>query len=81
MFRVPDVEPGTARKMRPIRQQDAELLRRYKALMLKHGLKESLWCDQCEHEGREPGLRASVMDERIDFECRCTVRRYRGQTF
>lgn len=68
------------RQMRTLMAADADLLRRYKRLLLKYGLIESLWCVPCEHEGREPGLRASVMDDKIDFECRCTVRRYRGQT-
>lgn len=74
------VTDPNGRRMRTFMQADAELLRRYKALLVKYGLIESLWCVPCEHEGREPGLRASVMDEKIDFECRCTVRRYRGQT-
>ncbi len=62
-------------------QQDATLLRNYKKFLQRHGMKESLWCQRCEDAGRQPGLRASVMDGKIDFQCRCTVRRYRGQTY
>ena len=60
---------------------DAALLREYKRFLMKHGMRESLWCMRCEEHGRPPGLKAYVTDGKIDFECRCTVRRYRGQTF
>lgn len=60
---------------------DAALLREYKRFLMKHGMRESLWCMTCEEHGRPPGLKAYVTDSKIDFECRCTVRRYRGQTF
>ena len=62
-------------------QTDAELLRTYKKFLLKYGLKESLWCLHCEDAERPAGLRAAVTDSKIDFVCRCTVRRYRGQTY
>lgn len=65
----------------PLTEQDAELLRQYKRFLLKHGLVESLWCHLCAALEQQEGLRASVMDAKIDMECRCTVRRYRGQTF
>lgn len=60
---------------------DAELLRKYKKFLQAHRMKESLWCVKCEERGDPAGLRASVMDDKIDFLCRCTARRYRGQTF
>ncbi len=60
---------------------DADLLRKYKRILQKYGMRESLWCLTCEEAGRQPGLKAYVTDGKIDFECRCTVRRYRGQTF
>jgi hypothetical protein len=62
-------------------QADAELLREYKKFLVKYGMRESLWCSKCEAEGRPAGLKAYVTDSKIDFECRCTVRRYRGQTY
>lgn len=82
-FRPSDVLQMTSdgRVNEPLTDADAELLRRYKRFMLKHGLVESLWCQMCEALDQPEGLRASVMDDRIDLECRCTVRRYRGQTF
>jgi hypothetical protein len=64
-----------------IAQGDAELLRRYKKFLLKYGMKEALWCVRCAADGRPDGLRASVMDDKIEMACRCTVRRYRGQTY
>lgn len=62
-------------------RSDAELLRKYKKFLLAHRMKESLWCVKCEERGDPSGLLASVMDDRIEFLCRCTARRYRGQTF
>ena len=62
-------------------QHDAELLRKYKKFLLKYGLKEALWCLHCDEAERPPGLRATVTESTIDFACRCTVRRYRGQTY
>jgi hypothetical protein len=62
-------------------QADAELLRKYKKFLLMHNLREKLWCVKCEDAEDHPGLRASVTDSKIDFACRCTVRRYRGQTY
>ena len=62
-------------------QADAELLRKYKKLLVKYHLREKLWCRKCEEAEDHPGLRASVTDSAIDFACRCTVRRYRGQTY
>ena len=62
-------------------QSDAEMLRSYKKFLLKYHLREKLWCRKCEDAEDHPGLRASVTDSKIDFVCRCTVRRYRGQTY
>ena len=66
---------------RLISQTDAEMLRKYKKFLERHHLKEALYCRTCEAADRPSGLRASVMDGTIDFACRCTVRRYRGQTY
>lgn len=65
----------------PISEREAEMLRAYKRFLMKHGLIESLWCHMCAELNQPEGLRACVTDGKIDFECRCTVRRYRGQTF
>ena len=66
---------------RLISQSDAELLRKYKQFLQRYDLKEALYCTDCEEAGRPSGLRANVMDGRIDLACRCTVRRHRGQTY
>lgn len=66
---------------RLLTQSDAALLRRYKKFLQKYDLKEALYCTDCEDAGRSSGLRASVMDGAISLACRCTVRRYRGQTY
>jgi hypothetical protein len=66
---------------RQFSQTDAELLRTYKKFLYAHQLRESLWCAVCEDEGRPSGLRAMVMDGKIEFVCRCTRRWYRGQSY
>lgn len=70
-----------AHREKLIAQEDAELLRKYRKFLMKHHLKEKLWCNACEDRGDHPGVRANVTDGKIDIACRCTTRRYRGQTF
>lgn len=60
---------------------DARLLRNYKKFLLKLHLKELLYCRKCDEHGDHPGVRASVTDSKIDVQCRCTTRRYRGQSY
>lgn len=74
-------ETADGRVLEPFTDADALMLRQYKKLLMKYGLKESLWCQMCAALEQPEGLRASVMDDKIDIECRCTVRRHRGQTF
>lgn len=75
------IEAPIAVREKLIAQEDAELLRKYKKFLAHHRLNESLWCAKCAQEDRPDGLRASVTDERIYLECRCTVRRYTGRTY
>lgn len=76
---MPNGHPVLREKL--IAQEDAELLRKYKKFLAHHNLKEALWCQRCEELDQPAGLRATVLDGKIDFVCRCTTRRYRGQTY
>ena len=62
-------------------QAEAELLRAYKKLLLRHGLREALYCNQCWDHDLQDGCKAFVRDDRILIQCRCTTRAYAGQTF
>lgn len=70
-----------AHREKLIAADDAMLLREYKKFLQKYGLKEALWCAKCAEAGVPEGLRASVMDDKIELACRCTTRRYRGQSY
>lgn len=54
----------------------ARLLRRYKAFLTKHGYREGLFCDRCGQT--ESGTHASVNQQHVRIECRCTERLYSG---
>lgn len=60
---------------------DAALLRHYKKFLTRLNLKEGLYCRSCEERNDHPGVRAVVTDGKIDIQCRCTTRRYRGQSY
>jgi len=66
---------------RLIAQADAELLRRYKTLLAAQGLREGLWCERCDQAGAHGGVKAIVTNQSIEITCRCTGRRYKGQTY
>lgn len=66
---------------RTLSETDARLLRLYKKFLTRLNLKEGLYCRQCEDRDDHPGVRASVTDSKIDINCRCTTRRYRGQSY
>jgi len=60
---------------------DAALLRQYKKLLLKLGLREALYCNDCWNQQVHDGLEAHVTDSQIVFRCRCKLRFYQGQSF
>ena len=61
--------------------KEADLLRRYKKLLLKYGLREALYCNTCFEGNLADGMRAFVTDSQILLDCRCTTRFYQGQSF
>lgn len=61
--------------------EEAALLRRYKKLLAKHGLREALYCNACWEGNRSDGMRAFVRDDQILFECRCRTLFHQGQTY
>ena len=60
---------------------DARLLREYKKLLKKYGLREALYCNACFEARLSDGLDAHVTDTQIVFKCRCTLRVYMGPTY
>lgn len=60
--------------------EEAKLLREYKKFLLRHGLKEALYCNSCFEQNRQDGTRAYVTPDQILIECRCRRLFYQGQT-
>lgn len=61
--------------------EDARLLRLYKKLLLKYGLREALFCNDCWNGSRHDGLEAHVTDTSIVMRCRCKLRFFQGPTY
>ena len=59
---------------------DAVLLRQYKKLLQRLGLREALYCQACWQGEREDGCKAHVTVHEILIVCRCTVRSHTGMT-
>jgi len=60
---------------------DAQLLRDYKKLLQRHGLKEALYCQRCWEGAQSDGCEAHVTSSQILIKCRCTIRFYAGSTY
>ena len=60
--------------------EEAKLLREYKKFLLRHGLKEALYCNACFERNLSHGTEAYVTSEQIVIKCRCRLRFYQGQT-
>jgi hypothetical protein len=65
----------------PITPEEARLLREYKKFLMRHGLREALYCSNCWQGEKEDGCKAFVTDADILIACRCTMRVHKGQTF
>lgn len=62
-------------------REDAELLRRYKKFLSRHGLREALFCNSCwDTHSLADGCEAHVTNHDILIRCRCTQRFYRGMS-
>ena len=51
-------------------KEEAELLFRYKQFLSKYGLREALYCAECDTQQRNDGIRASVSPREIGILCR-----------
>jgi hypothetical protein len=60
---------------------DVHLLRKYKKLLHKLGLREALYCSACWNGHRNDGCEAHVTDHDVLIKCRCTMRVYIGSSF
>lgn len=61
--------------------EEASLLRQYKKFLMKHGLREAVYCNTCFDGDLDDGMRAFVRDDQILFECRHRMLFYQGQSF
>lgn len=61
--------------------EDARLLRSYKKLLEKYGLREALYCNGCWSGEKHDGCKAFVTDNQILIQCRCSMRFYQGMTY
>lgn len=60
---------------------EAKLLRDYKKFLMKHDLREALYCNRCWQHDLSDGTEAHVTDSDILIKCRCTLRHYRGTSY
>lgn len=58
----------------------ASLLRKYKTVLLEHGLMEALRCNACYELGQSDGCAARVTSNLIEIRCRCSHRTFRGMS-
>jgi hypothetical protein len=73
---VPLLRPTTI-----LTAEEAELLRQYKTLLLRHGMREALYCNTCFDGALHDGMKAFVRDSEIMIECRHRRLYYLGQSF
>lgn len=61
---------------------EARMLREYRQFLLRRGLKEALFCNNCFQQGdmARDGVKMFVTPNQIAIECRCSLRFYQGQT-
>lgn len=60
---------------------DARIIREYKKVLQRLGLKEALYCDECWDRNVNHGLEAHVTSSQIVFKCRCKLRVHMGATY
>lgn len=62
----------------PIAPADAYMLRRYDKFCQAYGLRESLWCDACDEDGNDSGIRPDSGPTHYALLCRCKRRLHTG---
>lgn len=70
-FTVPEV---------PLLMADAFMQRKWDKFLKAFGLREALWCLQCEDEGNASGTRVMVNAQEVTILCRHAHRVFRGLT-
>ena len=73
MILSPSGTPAT-HEARRLSDPQADLLRRMKVFLGRHGYREGLFCNRCDASGVPSGTHASVTDRQIRVTCRCTTR-------
>ena len=80
MIVAPDGTPARVSAIQ-LDHSDAILLRQYKKLLQRYGLREALFCNTCWDGNISDGCDASVTDGNIIIKCRCSLRTYVGGTY
>ena len=62
----------------PMSVEDHQLLLQYRKFLLRQGLREALFCNDCFEGNRNEGTRAHVTDSSVLIECRCKTRSRAG---
>lgn len=76
----PDGQPATVPTVL-LDAEDVRVLRAYKKVLMKLGLREALYCQDCWNHQLADGLEAHVTDSQVIFRCRCKLRFYSGQSY
>lgn len=61
--------------------EEAALLRLYKKFLLRHGMREALFCNKCFEGNVSDGTRAHVTDSQVMILCRCRMLFHQGYTY
>jgi len=59
---------------------EARAFREYRKILVKYGLKEALFCNDCWEGGLSDGCQSYVTSGQILVKCRCKLRFHQGYT-
>lgn len=60
----------------PMLQDEANVYATMKAFLRRHGLVETVWCNDCYARNRHHGCRTRVDHHEVMIECRCGIAKY-----
>lgn len=78
---VPDDVTLVATPRMTLTQAEVEVLRAWKAILLRYGLKEALRCNPCFEANRPDGVEARVTASQVTIKCRCRWYTFAGYTY
>lgn len=78
---IPDGIALIAPSRMTLSTEEAEVLRAWKTILLRLGLKEALRCNACFEANRADGVEARVLTAEIRIACRCRCYTFAGYTY